>query len=183
MLVLTGCANTGEIEGRVVSYFDGAPVPGVEVGVGGTTLRATTSADGRYSLADVVPGSQQVRVTGAGFTEAAPLTLTVGARSTVSAEELRVLPRPPEPGVYALGEGGGLTELQMPEGRAAFTQLAIGLDLGWAAPVSKLPKSGMTAVASPMTFLVLDGEHRTESTRIYKPIKTPVLINRNLSTI
>lgn len=178
LLSLVGCANTGEVEGRVVSYFDGAPVAGVQVGIGGTTLRATTDGDGRYRLEDVVPGPQKVSATGAAFTEATPLTLTVGVRSTVAAEDLRVLPRPPEPGVYALGETGALTKLAMPDGKPPFTQLVIGFDVGWAAPARALPESGMTAVSSPMTLLALDGDKPSTRITLSKPEKTPAVIDQ-----
>ena len=60
-LLLTGItlvqAQTVRITGTVTSSEDGMPMPGVSVVVMGTTIGATTNADGKYELA--VPASAQ----------------------------------------------------------------------------------------------------------------------------
>jgi len=48
-------AQTVRITGTVTSSEDGMPMPGVSVFVKGTTIGATTNADGKYEL--TVPAS------------------------------------------------------------------------------------------------------------------------------
>lgn len=74
---------TGTIEGRITAAGTGRPVADVRVEVVGTTLVATTDADGRYVLRDVPAGSQTVRTTAIGYSRMEG-TVTVTAGQTVS---------------------------------------------------------------------------------------------------
>lgn len=49
---------TGSVEGRVVSAEDGTPVAGATVTVVGNTQAATTDADGRYTLREVIAAAR-----------------------------------------------------------------------------------------------------------------------------
>lgn len=106
LLASPGCSNTGGVSGRVVDALTDTPAAGVEVSIKGTTLRATAGEDGRYAIDDVVPGQQEVVVAGSDAAALAPLTITVGARSTVEAADLRVVAAPPTDGVYFPGDQG-----------------------------------------------------------------------------
>jgi outer membrane cobalamin receptor len=54
--------TTGTIEGRVVDAEDGAPLPGANVVVEGTSLGTSTNESGRFTLSGVPTGSQTVRI-------------------------------------------------------------------------------------------------------------------------
>ena len=54
--------STGTVQGRVMDATDGAPLPGANVIVAGTSIGASTSTDGRYELRNVPTGSQTIRV-------------------------------------------------------------------------------------------------------------------------
>src|SRR5213079_2738137 len=80
-------AQTGTITGVVTDNSGKQPLPGARVTVTGTSLAASTTDDGRFTIRGVPAGAQQVRIQRIGF---APLTRTVtvrdGETSTVSAE-------------------------------------------------------------------------------------------------
>jgi outer membrane receptor protein involved in Fe transport len=59
--------QTGRIVGRVVDSAQGAPVPGAQVEVPGTNLRAVSAVDGRFSIANVSPGASSLTVRMIGF--------------------------------------------------------------------------------------------------------------------
>ncbi|HEX8904907.1 MAG TPA: TonB-dependent receptor plug domain-containing protein, partial [Longimicrobiaceae bacterium] len=77
-------AQTGQITGSVTSGEGGRALSGAAVTVAGTTLRALTSPDGRYTLSGVPAGTQRVTATVLGH---APATQSV----TVSAGETATL--------------------------------------------------------------------------------------------
>jgi TonB-linked SusC/RagA family outer membrane protein len=67
--------GTGQITG-LVRAESGEPVPGAQVTVVGTQLRAITAANGRYTIADVPRGAQRVRVSVLGYaTMEVPVTV------------------------------------------------------------------------------------------------------------
>jgi TonB-dependent SusC/RagA subfamily outer membrane receptor len=72
----------GTVTGQVVAAESKAPLQGALVSVTGTALRATATAEGRYVLRNVPPGSQTIRVQLLGFS---PKEQTV----TVTAAERR----------------------------------------------------------------------------------------------
>ena len=68
-----GAQMTGRVTG-VVTSDQGAPIPGAQVVVEGTSLGALTGDDGRYTITGVASGSRVVRAQRIGF---APQTRTV----------------------------------------------------------------------------------------------------------
>ena len=76
--------STGQIAGVVTSTAGGQPLPGAQVTVQGTTLRAITSESGRFTIANVAEGSRVVRVTFIGYApQERTVTVTGGAVTTV----------------------------------------------------------------------------------------------------
>jgi TonB-dependent receptor len=62
--------EVGTIGGVVISTWNGAPLPGVDVTIRGTTLGVRTDANGRYQLNNVAPGDLTLRFSKAGFASA-----------------------------------------------------------------------------------------------------------------
>lgn len=60
-------AETGIITGVVVDAQDGAPLPGANVSIGGTTTGTTTDLNGRYRLDGVEPGTYDLQFSFVGF--------------------------------------------------------------------------------------------------------------------
>jgi hypothetical protein len=58
---------TGKIAGKVTEKESRQPLPGVEVAVVGTNLRALSDANGRYFILNVPPGAYELQVSSAGF--------------------------------------------------------------------------------------------------------------------
>lgn len=83
---------TGAIEGRVVHAFSGAPLSSVLVQVDGTTLGASSDANGRFLMRGVEPGSRTIRASTAGY-DAAARAISV-ARGRTAAVTLALTPRP-----------------------------------------------------------------------------------------
>ena len=79
-------AQSGTVQGRVATSSDGA-VSGAVVAVDGTTLRATTTASGRYSLRGVPAGVRTLWVRAIGFTPAS-VTVTVAGGDVVEQDIL-----------------------------------------------------------------------------------------------
>ena len=67
LLVAAHVSPGGSIAGVVLDAESGAPLPGANVLVVGTALGAATDADGRFRLANVPAGAQQVRVSFVGY--------------------------------------------------------------------------------------------------------------------
>ena len=72
------------MSGRVIDAT-GKAVPGAQVAVAGTGVRATTDAEGRYSLTVTAPGAIALRVTAVGFSPQSK-ALTVAAGQTASVD-------------------------------------------------------------------------------------------------
>lgn len=66
-------APTGRLVGKVVDAEGGIPLGGARVEIVGTTLRATTAVDGRFTLAAVPEGTISLKVAMIGYT---PKTVT-----------------------------------------------------------------------------------------------------------
>lgn len=60
-------AQTGAIEGRVTDAETGAPLPGVNVALEGTTRGAATDAGGAFRIEDVEPGPYTIIATAIGY--------------------------------------------------------------------------------------------------------------------
>jgi len=111
--VLAQQAGTAEIAGRVYAAVTGAPVPGAQITVEGTALRAVTDSAGHYRLAGVPAGMQTLVVRRIGFA-LVRVTLTVPAGGAVTrdvalAESALRLPEitvTAEPAARARGELG-----------------------------------------------------------------------------
>jgi len=66
-LVLAG--TTGKISGRVLDEITLVPLPGVNIGIVGTTMGASTDADGYYTILNVSPGTYTVKVSMIGYSD------------------------------------------------------------------------------------------------------------------
>jgi len=78
-------AQTGRITGSVTSAEGGAPVPGAQVHVQGTSVGAVTRDDGRYTIT-VQPGTYALRVTRIGFTPDSMANVVVRADEATTAD-------------------------------------------------------------------------------------------------
>lgn len=58
----------GRVTGRVIDGDGGLPLGGAVVSIPGTTLSATVTVDGRYTLRDVAPGTVTLRAVKIGYT-------------------------------------------------------------------------------------------------------------------
>jgi TonB-linked SusC/RagA family outer membrane protein len=75
----------GRIAGTVTAAAGGRPLPNVTVSVTGTTRRAVTGPDGRYTIADVDAGSRTVMAAGLGLATV-QRTVTVAAGATTAVD-------------------------------------------------------------------------------------------------
>jgi len=86
-------AQTGTIVGRVTDTRSGVPVTTAQVTVTGTSLGAVVDAEGRFRIANVPPGTYEVRARSIGYQ---PATATVTATADASRQipsEVRMDPR------------------------------------------------------------------------------------------
>ncbi len=75
----------GTVAGQVLDAASQAPVEGVQVMIVGTQRGTTTNAQGRYSIAGVPAGAQQVRARRVGYGAGTqPVTVVAGQTSTVN---------------------------------------------------------------------------------------------------
>lgn len=78
-------AQTGTIVGRVTDTRSGVPVTTAQITVTGTSLGAVVDADGRFRIANVPPGTYEVRARSIGYQPAtATVTATADASATVN---------------------------------------------------------------------------------------------------
>ncbi|MDP9348799.1 MAG: SusC/RagA family TonB-linked outer membrane protein, partial [Gemmatimonadota bacterium] len=75
----------GQISGTVTASGAGAPLAGATVTVVGTDRSATTGANGRYTLANVAPGTYQLSASLAGYAARAVGNVTVRPGQTTAA--------------------------------------------------------------------------------------------------
>ncbi len=86
-------ATTGRVTGTVTDAAAGAPVPGAQVTIAGTTLGSQTNDEGRYTITGVPAGNVTVLVRRIGYTEARQAA-TVTANGAVTVDvRLTVAPR------------------------------------------------------------------------------------------
>jgi len=78
-------AQSGTIVGRVTDTRSGVPVTTAQVTVTGTSLGAVVDAEGRFRIANVPPGTYEVRARSIGYQPAtATVTATADASATVN---------------------------------------------------------------------------------------------------
>ncbi|MCC6927812.1 MAG: SusC/RagA family TonB-linked outer membrane protein [Gemmatimonadaceae bacterium] len=72
------------ITGRVTDSEGGAPLEGAQVRIDGSPIGTMTSADGRFTMVRVQPGTYQLRVVRIGYlSDVKPLTVTAGQTTTI----------------------------------------------------------------------------------------------------
>ena len=81
-----GGQQRGTISGTVTSQETGAPLAGAAVAVVGTRLEAAAGADGRYTIAQVPPGSYRVRARLIGYGSVVDTGVVVVAGQTATAD-------------------------------------------------------------------------------------------------
>jgi TonB-linked SusC/RagA family outer membrane protein len=74
-------AQTGTVTGRVTDARSGVPITTAQVTISGTSLGAAVDAEGRYRIANVPPGTHQVRARTIGY-QPATATFSVAADGT-----------------------------------------------------------------------------------------------------
>jgi len=60
-------AQTGQISGTVTDSLTGEPIPGVNVGVVGTTQGAATGTNGAFTITDIEPGTYELEASFVGY--------------------------------------------------------------------------------------------------------------------
>src|SRR5437763_6915616 len=81
-----GGQQRGTISGTVTSQETGAPLAGAAVAVVGTRLEGAAGADGRYTIAQVPPGSYRVRARLIGYASGVDTGVVVVAGQTATAD-------------------------------------------------------------------------------------------------
>ena len=76
--------QTGQITGTVSDSSSGAPIPGAQVIVAGTTLGTVSGNDGRFTVARVPVGTHTVQVRRVGFNQREVTGVAVAAGATVT---------------------------------------------------------------------------------------------------
>jgi outer membrane receptor protein involved in Fe transport len=74
---------TGRVVGRIVEAGQGSPIPGAQIEVNGTQLRASSAVDGRFSIADVPAGPVSITARMIGYQPKTVTGLQVVAGATV----------------------------------------------------------------------------------------------------
>src|SRR5581483_5524593 len=98
-------AQRATITGRVTAAGTNAPLGDSRVMVVGTTVAATTGADGRYTLRNVPAGAISVRVIRVGYQEVKkPITVTAGQDATLDFEMSQAIVQLQEIVTTATGE-------------------------------------------------------------------------------
>jgi len=83
--VAADAQQTGRITGSVTDSAGTQPLDRVTITVAGTSIAATTGADGRYTLNNVPAGAQQVRAQRLGFAALTqPVTVVAGQSATLN---------------------------------------------------------------------------------------------------
>lgn len=78
---LAAAAQTGTVAGTVVDAQTSQPLADVQVSVAGTSARAVTRADGRFSLPGVPAGSRTVRATRIGYSTGEQTVAVTGGQT------------------------------------------------------------------------------------------------------
>src|SRR5690606_24819210 len=73
---------TARLVGLVVEETTGSPIGGARVEIVGTTSRATTAVDGRYSISGITAGTHALRVVMVGYAPKRVTGIVLGAGQT-----------------------------------------------------------------------------------------------------
>ena len=82
--VAQDAASTGVVTGVVVEKQRGAPLPGANVTIEGTTMGTSTDLDGRYRIIDLEPGTYSLVVSFVGFQQKTVTGVEVAAGETTT---------------------------------------------------------------------------------------------------
>lgn len=83
LVAATAALAQGSVSGRVTARASGAPLGDVRITVVGTTVSATTNADGRYTLRGLRAGSTTLRALRLGYEESKRMVTITDAESTL----------------------------------------------------------------------------------------------------
>lgn len=78
--------TTGKIRGKIIDKGTGLPLPGVNIVLHGTTLGASSDADGRFLILNVDPGQYTIKATMIGYQTLTMEQVTVKADLTTTLE-------------------------------------------------------------------------------------------------
>jgi TonB-dependent starch-binding outer membrane protein SusC len=84
ILAATAVAQTGVISGTVVDGSNKTALPGVQVAIKGTELVGVTNKDGKFTIAGVPAGSQQIEAWRVGYRNFKLSALRLAANDTLS---------------------------------------------------------------------------------------------------
>ena len=139
----------GTVTGTVTAGQGGEALPGVQVQVVGSTLAATTGADGRYRLPGVPAGAYTVRAAAGGF--ASGVTRVTVRPGTTATADVRLRPFASLRGL-ALATDVGAEHVRWPLSRAAAAASASEA----AAVLGALQES---EALEPLALVLRDGAH------------------------
>ncbi len=78
-------AQTGQLEGAIINAEENSPLPGINVGVAGTTLGAATNTDGKFVIENIPVGSHTIKISAVGYErEERNITITEGETSSIT---------------------------------------------------------------------------------------------------
>ncbi|SHE60347.1 CarboxypepD_reg-like domain-containing protein [Fodinibius roseus] len=85
--VATAALAQGQLEGTVTESESESALPGINIGIEGTTLGAATDADGTFLIERIPAGSHTIRVSGIGYRETErDITIRDGATTNITVE-------------------------------------------------------------------------------------------------
>lgn len=117
LVVLLACTSPSIVKGVVLNDLDGAPIAAVKVKVAGTSVSATTDAEGSYEIDLTELGVSQftLRVEHDGMIAYELENIPVAEGATVPAESVRLFPKPPAPGLWWLRDAEYVEVKEPPE--------------------------------------------------------------------
>ncbi|NIT55407.1 MAG: TonB-dependent receptor, partial [Aliifodinibius sp.] len=81
----TTFAQTGQLEGTIINAEENSPLPGINVGVAGTTLGAATDTDGKFIIENIPVGSHTIKISAVGYErEERNITISEGETSSIT---------------------------------------------------------------------------------------------------
>ena len=77
-------AQTGQLKGTISDAQENNPLPGINIGVAGTTLGAATDTDGKFLIDNIPVGSHTIKITAVGYErEEHDITIQEGKTTTI----------------------------------------------------------------------------------------------------
>jgi hypothetical protein len=104
-LALTPTPVTGVISGQVIDASDGSPIPQANVQTDPPTVSATTDGSGRYTIAEVAPGTYTITAAKPGYAGASVTIAVTAGKATTADVHLVAAPATLPPSIPT---GGGL---------------------------------------------------------------------------